>query len=192
MGSDLAFPSVCARCPAALGHSCCEVRPDEKLATLTCADVERVRVETGLAEAAFCEEDWLTEGEALRAEQARPLYAGYFQAAPLRLTLRREGGACVFHQADRGCRLSRQGRPVACLLYPFELWPGGEWSVQMGRFGSLEEARRHPGQACLAVEEADGMDAVLAAFGVTREAIESLGARLREEVLEHGRRARRR
>ena len=168
------------------------MRPDEKLATLTRADVGRIRAETGLAEAAFCEEDWLTEGEALRAERERPLYAGYFKAAPVRLTLRREEGACVFHGPARGCRLSRQARPVACLLYPFELWPGGEWSVQMGRFGSLEEARHHPGQACLAVEEADGMDAVLAAFGVAREGIEALGARLREEVQEHGCRARRR
>ncbi len=168
------------------------MRPDEKLATLTCADLLRIRTQTHLPEAAFCEEDWLTEDEALRAERERPLYAGYFKRAPLRLTLRREEGACVFHQAGRGCRLPRQARPVACLLYPFELWPGGQWSVQMGRFGSLEEARRHPGQACLAVEEADGMDALLAAFGVTREGIESLGARLREEVLEHGCRARRR
>lgn len=184
--------SVCARCPAALGHSCCEVRPDEKLATLTGADLARIRAETQLADSAFCEEDWLTEGEALCAERERPLYAGYFKGAPVRLTLRRERGACLFHQAGRGCRLSRQARPAACLLYPFELWPGGEWSVQMGRFGSVDEARRHPGQACLAVEEADGMDALLAAFGVTREGIEALGARLREEILEHGRRARRR
>jgi len=76
-------------------------------------------------------------------------------------------------------------RPVACRLYPFERWPDGSWSVQVGRYGNLAEARAG-GEACLAVEEAEGLEDVLAAFATTREAVESLGEQLAEEARAHG------
>ena len=40
---------------------------------------------------------------------------------------------------------------------------------------------------CLGVEEAEGMEDVLAAFGTTREPVESLGEQLAEETRDHGR-----
>lgn len=59
-------------------------------------------------------------------------------------------------------------------------------SVQVGRHGDLAEARAGGG-ACLEVEEAGSREDVLAAFGVTREPVELLGARLAEETRAHGR-----
>ncbi len=177
---------VCARCPVLLGTSCCEVKEGEHLATLTRADVERIAAHTGLASRRFLAEEYLSEGEAADYEARRPLYRGYFRRGPVRLTLATRAGACVFHEKERGCGLPADVRPVACRLYPFERWPDGSWSVQMGRYGDLAEARAGGG-ACLAVEEAEGMEEVLAAFGTAREAVELLGEQLAEEARAHGR-----
>jgi Fe-S-cluster containining protein len=95
-------------------------------------------------------------------------------------------GACVFHEQGRGCGLPAEVRPVACRLYPFERWPDGGWSVQLSRYGDLAEARAGGG-ACLAVEEAERMEDVLAAFGTTRAEVEALGERLAEQTRAHGR-----
>lgn len=177
---------VCARCPRVLGGSCCEVKEGEQLATLTRSDVERIRVHTGLAARRFVGEEYLTEAEAADYEARRPLYRGYFRRAPVRWTLLTRAGACVFHSPERGCGLPGEVRPVACRLYPFERWPDGSWSVQMGRYGDLEAARAGGG-ACLGVEEAEGMEGVLEAFGTTREAVETLGGQLSRETEAHGR-----
>lgn len=177
---------VCARCPRVLGASCCEVKEGEQLATLTRSDVERIREHTGLSPKRFTVEEYLTEEEAAGYEERRPLYRGYFLRAPVRLTLAIRAGACVFHERGRGCGLPGDVRPVACRLYPFERWPDGSWSVQMGRYGDLDEARAG-GDACLAVEESTSMDEVLVAFGTTRETVESLGGQLAEEARAHGR-----
>ena len=177
---------VCARCPVVLGGSCCEVKEDEHLATLTRADVERMSAHTRLAPRRFVVEEYLTEEEAVAYEVRRPLYRGYFRKGPVRLTLATRAGACVFHEKGRGCGLPSDVRPVACRLYPFERWPDGSWSVQVSRYGDLAEARAGGG-ACLGVEEAEGMDDVLAAFGTTRESVESLGEQLAEETRDHGR-----
>ena len=56
----------------------------------------------------------------------------------------------------------------------------------MSRYGDLTEARAGGG-ACLGVEEAEGMEDVLAAFSTTRESVELLGAQLEEETDSHGR-----
>ncbi len=177
---------VCARCPAALGASCCEVKEDERLATLTRADVARIAEHTGLSTRRFVVEEGLTEEEAADYEARRPLYRGYFHRRPVRWTLAVRAGACVFHEKGRGCGLPADVRPVACRLYPFERWPDGSWSVQVGRYGDLAEARAG-GSACLAVEEAESMEDVLATFGTTRETVEGLGAQLARETREHGR-----
>ncbi|HZH17845.1 MAG TPA: hypothetical protein VE057_26070 [Archangium sp.] len=177
---------VCARCPVVLGGSCCEVKEDEHLATLTRADVERMTAHTRLAPRRFVAEEYLTEEEAVAYEARRPLYRGYFRKGPVRLTLATRAGACVFHEKGRGCVLPSDVRPVACRLYPFERWPDGSWSVQVSRYGDLAEARAGGG-ACLGVEEAEGMEEVLAAFGTTRESVESLGEQLAEETRDHGR-----
>ncbi|WP_395832807.1 hypothetical protein [Archangium violaceum] len=177
---------VCARCPVVLGTSCCEVKEGEHLATLTRADVERIAAHTRLAPRRFVAEEYFTEEEAAAYEARRPLYRGYFRRAPVRLTLATRAGACVFHEKGRGCGLPGDVRPVACRLYPFERWPDGSWSVQLERYGDLDEARASGG-ACLAVEEAGSMEDVLAAFGTTREAVESLGETLAEETRAHGR-----
>jgi Fe-S-cluster containining protein len=159
----------------------------EQLATLTWADVDRISAATGRPARAFAEVEWLPEEEAQRYESRRPLYAGYFARGPARLTLRRRAEACVFLERGRGCSLGADVRPTACLLYPFELWPDGSWSFQVERFGSLEAARAAAarGSSCLAVEEADSMDAVLTAFSTTREEVSALGERLRGEVRAH-------
>jgi Fe-S-cluster containining protein len=177
---------VCARCPVVLGVSCCEVKEGEHLATLTRADVERIGAHTGLAARRFVAEEAFSEWEAAEYEARRPLYRGYFRRGPVRLTLATRAGACVFHEKGRGCGLPADVRPVACRLYPFERCPDGSWSVQPSRYGDLAEARAGGG-ACLALEEAERMEDVLAAFGTTREAVEALGERLAEETRAHGR-----
>jgi uncharacterized protein len=176
---------VCARCPRVLGTSCCEVKEGEHLATLTRADVERLSAHTGLAARRFVVEEPFSEEEAAGYEARRPSYRGYFRRGPVRLTLATRAGACVFHEQGRGCGLPADVRPVACRLYPFERWPDGSWSVQMGRYGDLAEARAGGG-ACLAVEEAEGMEEVLAAFGTTREEVEALGEQLARQARAHG------
>ena len=92
----------------------------------------------------------------------------------------------MFFDRDGGCTLTAEERPTACRLYPFELWPDGQWSLQVARHGDREEARTS-GAACLAVEEADGMDQVLEAFDTDRAAVEVLGRTLYEEVRQHAR-----
>lgn len=176
---------TCARCPRVLGRSCCEVEDHEQLATLTWADVDRISAATGRPARAFTEVEWLTVDEALTYESRRPLYHGYFARGPARLTLKRRAGACVFLQRGRGCSLEAGVRPTSCLLYPFELWPDGSWSLQVDRFGALEDARVARGSSCLAVEEASSMNGVLGAFSTTREEVVALGERLRGEVRAH-------
>ncbi|MBX5483094.1 MAG: YkgJ family cysteine cluster protein [Myxococcaceae bacterium] len=178
--------SVCARCPKLLGASCCEVKPGEHLATLTRADVARIRDHLRRAAHTFVDEEVLSDAEVRDYEARRPLYRGYFRRGPVRWTLRQHDGACVFHDRARGCVLPVEVRPLACRLYPFEQFPDGSWSVQMGRHGDIAAAQR-AGGACLAVEEATDMDEVLAAFGTTRDEVERLGAELAEAVSEHGR-----
>ncbi|XXF77012.1 YkgJ family cysteine cluster protein [Myxococcaceae bacterium GXIMD 01537] len=176
---------VCARCPRVLGASCCEPREGERLATLTRADVARISEHTGLAARRFVHEEGLTEVEAAEYEARRPLFRGYFHRGPVRLTLAVRAGACVFLDRERGCSLPEETRPVACRLYPFERQADG-WSVTEGRYGDLEAAREGGG-ACLAIEEADGLEALLSAFNTTWEALEALGVRLAQEARAHGR-----
>ncbi|MFZ5472174.1 MAG: hypothetical protein ACOZIN_22310 [Myxococcota bacterium] len=188
--------SVCARCPKVLGSSCCESAEGEALATLTDADLARIAAHTGWAVGRFAEVEWLGLEEARRYEELRPLFRGYFRQGQGRWTLRRvpvgDGRArCVFLHEARGCQLSLEVRPTACLLYPFERYPDGSWSVAVARHGALETAREEGG-ACLAVEEASSMDEVLAAFGLDRARVEALGERLRIEVDSHGKRKRER
>jgi Fe-S-cluster containining protein len=181
---------VCARCPRALGESCCEVQDGERLATLTWSDVDRIAAHTGRAGRSFAELDPLTESLALEYEARRPLYRGYFARGPFRLTLRRRAGACVFLDRARGCRLPPEVRPTACQLYPFELAADGSWTLMVQRFGTLEAARRAPGESCLAVEEARSLDELHRAFGLSNAQVESLAGRLREEVRAHAREVR--
>jgi uncharacterized protein len=185
---------VCARCPRALGRSCCEVAPGEALATLTRADVARIAAHTGFAARRFVEEEGLDEEAAAAYEAGRPLFRGYFRQGPVRLTLQQRpqaGGrsACVFHRPGAGCALPAHVRPIACRLYPFDVFADGTWGVMPGRYGALEAAREGGG-ACLAVEEAPAegdFEALLAAFHATREALAALGAQLAHEARVHGR-----
>ncbi len=178
---------VCARCPKAFGGSCCEVRGDEQLATLTWADADRLAEVTGRAVEEFTEWEWLGEEEAARWARVHWALGAYFGPQTRRLTLRRRAGACVFH-GPQGCSLTAQQRPTACRLYPFEPRAGGEWGLQVDRFGSVAEAAASGEHACLAIEEADSFEALWAAFGTTRESLEALGARQQREANEHRRR----
>ena len=155
------------------------------MATLTHADIARIAEHTRLGTRRFVVEDGLDEEEAQAYESRRPLYRGYFRRGPIRLSLASRAGACVFLDRVQGCVLPSDVRPTACQLYPFEQWADGSWSVAVGRFGNLPEARE-AGGACLAVEEAEAMEGVLATFGRTREEVEALGAQLAAEARAHG------
>ncbi len=183
--------SICARCPRVLGTSCCEVKSHEQLATLTWADADRLQEATGKSVTSFTEFEWLDEGEAARWSQLHPQWDQYFGPSTRRLTLKRKDGACVFH-GPQGCGLTAEQRPTACRLYPFEVRGQGEWGLQVDRFGSVDDAVKSGEHACLAVEESDSFDALWEAFGTSREALEALEQRLREEAREHGRREQRR
>lgn len=177
---------VCARCSGALKVSCCQPLEGESLATLTLTDIARVQDATGWSRRRFVDEEGFSELQAMEYERHRPLYRGYFSRGPVRLTLRPVNGACVFFRKGVGCRLTAAQRPLACRLFPFELWPDGQWSLQVERHGDLEEARAQGG-ACLAVEEATSMEEVLEAMQTTREEVETLGRQLHEEVRSHAR-----
>lgn len=176
----------CARCPKALGRSCCEPGPGDALTTLTRADVARIAAHTGLSERTFTESEWLTEAEAFDYETRRPIFAGYFRAEPRRLTLARRDGACVFHRKERGCTLPASVRPVACRLYPFEPWPDGTVAIVPERHGSLTRARE-AGGACLAVEEAGDLEELFGRFGTSAAQVRALAAALVDEVRAHAR-----
>ena len=78
---------------------------------------------------------------------------------------------------------------LECRLYPFERLADGSWSIRPPRHGELEAAKES-GEACLAVEEADGMEALMRAFAVTPESLRVLVEQLREDVSDHRRRQR--
>lgn len=168
---------VCARCPRALGRSCCEPREGEHLCTLTHADVARIQAETGLAPRRFVVEEPFPHDEQLAYERLRPLYRGYFRARPVRLTLARgPRGACVFHREATGCTLSADARPTACRLYPLEWGAHGDW---------LPAASPHEGE-CLALDEAASLEDVARALGLSGSDLDGLRVRLLEEVHAHG------
>lgn len=177
--------SICARCPRVLGRSCCEVREGESLATLTGPDVDRIAQATGLAPRRFVEVEWLGELEAAQYERERPLFGGYFRHLPRRLTLRTRGGACVFLGAQ-GCTLSADVRPRACRLYPFEPSRDGSIAILPDRQGTLSAAADAP-HACLAVEEAETLEALLASFSLTASELRECADGLAREVAEHAR-----
>lgn len=181
------MPPPCARCPKVLGASCCEPGPEDRLTTLTHADVARIAAHTGRSARSFTEEEWLTAEETFAYETRRPIFAGYFRAAPRRLTLARgPRGACVLHHPERGCTLPSAVRPLACRLYPFEPWPDGTLTVVTERHGELARAAE-AGGACLAVEEAEDLAGLLAAFGLTARKVRALARALMEEVKAHAR-----
>ena len=177
--------SACARCSGHLGRSCCEAQDDEPLATLTRADVERIQRATHRARDGFVAQEVFGEAQARAYEELRPGWRGYFLRGTVRLTLARAGGACVFFRRDRGCTLSPDVRPTACLLYPFEPAEDGDWTLAVEREGSVALALASGEPRCLAVEEADGRGALLRAFGLTQEALQDLARRLRAEVRAH-------
>lgn len=185
---------VCARCPRVHRRSCCEVEEGsgQALATLTRADVERITAATGRPPRAFVGEEWLTAEEALQYERARPVFEGYYRRGPLRWTLQLRGGACVFHQAGRGCSLALDTRPLACRLYPFEPQPDGNFTLLADRVGHEEfppaavVVVAEPEVRCLAVEESESMEALMRAFSVTLERLRGWAAALREESRRHG------
>jgi uncharacterized protein len=175
--------SPCARCAGALGRSCCQPGPGERLATLTATDVARIQSATGWARERFVEHEPLSLEESLAYEARRPGYRGYFRGTTVRWGLRSERGACVFLGA-RGCSLSSETRPTACLLYPFEPSDHG-WTLAVERSGSVELAARSDEARCLAAEEARSRGALLRSFDVDVEGLTALIDRLRAEVKSH-------
>ena len=153
---------------------------------VTRADMARISEYTGLPPRRFTEEEGVSEEGAADFEARWPLYRGYFRRGPVRTLLQARDGACVFFSRSSGGTLPSDVRPIACQLYPFDQWADGSWSLAVGRYGDLALAREQGG-ACLAVEEAESMEDVFAAFGTTRETVEALGAQLARETRSHGR-----
>jgi Fe-S-cluster containining protein len=178
--------SPCSRCAQQLGRSCCQAEAGEPLATLTEADVTRIQAATHLPRKRFVEEEVFEEAQARAYEQLRPGWHGYFRQRPVRLGLARANGACVFFAPGRGCTLSFETRPTACLLYPFEPKQDGGWALAVEREGSVVSARNSGEPRCLAVEEANGRSALLRAFRTSGESLRLLCVRLRAEVHAHG------
>ncbi len=175
--------SPCARCAEALGRSCCQPGPGERLATLTATDVERIRAATGWRRERFVEHEPLSPEEAIAYEARRPGYRGYFRSTTVRWGLRSERGACVFLGA-RGCTLSPGTRPTACLLYPFEPAEHG-WTLAVERSGSVDLAARSGEPRCLAAEEARSRGGILRSFALDVEGLTALIDRLQAEVKSH-------
>jgi Fe-S-cluster containining protein len=176
---------ACARCPKALTASCCEVKPHERLATITWSDVERLRAATGLELDDFAEWEWLDADHVQAWLHVNPVYRGYLGPSPRRLTLKAVGGACVFLDRKSGCTLSRDARPTPCRIYPFE--PGGRLSVD--RFDALEQARANvvkgTAHACLAVQESGSFEELRRALDTSEEEVQLLADRLRTEIRAH-------
>src|SRR5439155_26161776 len=86
--------SPCARCSKTLTASCCEVKPHERLATLTWADIERLEATTGRARDSFVEVDWLDADQAKAWIEVNPSYIGYLGSFSRRLMLKAVHGAC--------------------------------------------------------------------------------------------------
>jgi Fe-S-cluster containining protein len=175
--------SPCARCAKALGRSCCQPGPGERLATLTATDVERIRTATGWRHDRFVEHEPLEAEEAVAYEARRPGYRGYFRTTSVRWGLRAERGACVF-LGNHGCTLSPAPRPTACLLYPFEPGEHG-WTLAVERSGSVELAAHSGEPRCLAVEEARSKGGLLRGFTLDVEGLTALIDRLRAEAQAH-------
>ena len=148
--------------------------PGQRLATLTAADVERIRAATGRAEASFVEREHFTPGEVADYVDVRPLYAGYFHE-PVRLYLRATGGACVFLDRAAGCTLAADSRPAACLLYPFDLDAAGRVTVQ-------------DPDGCRAARGCGSVSELVGAFSTSRRQLVRLGRRVADEARAHGRR----
>jgi Fe-S-cluster containining protein len=175
--------SACARCAEALGRSCCQPGPGERLATLTETDVERIQDATGWRRERFVEHEPLGPEEAAEYEARRPGYRGYFRSTSVRWGLRAERGACVF-LGTHGCSLAPETRPTACLLYPFEPAAHG-WTLAVERSGSVELAARSNEPRCLAAEEARSRGGLLRSFSLDVEGLTALIDRLRAEVQAH-------
>jgi uncharacterized protein len=177
--------SICAQCVRLLGRSCCEVSDDERLATLTLSDIERIE-DAGISRSRFVEEQWLTTEEALEYEDARPAYRGYFRHGPSRLTLRRNGTGCVFLDKKTGCTLDAATRPTACRLYPLEPRALDGPTLVPPRYGDLDAARTSGG--CLAAERATTVRRVARLLGVRQAEVDALSLRLADEIRDHARR----
>lgn len=166
-------PSVCSRCATAMGGVCCQLPKDgqERLATLTLCDIARIREATGLPEHRFVEREEFDPAERLAFEEARPLYRGLFEGL-VRHGLRARRGACVLLEEGVGCQLSEAARPLACLLYPFDLAADGRLTVVSAPH-------------CLALAEASGERDLLRMFATTRELLLRLFERARSEAAAH-------
>ena len=78
-------------------------------------------------------------------------------------------------------------RRVRWLIYITDDASYNQVSLQVERFGSIDEARVSMGLGCLAVEEADSLDELLAAFGRSASDVLALADSIRREVREHSR-----
>lgn len=177
--------NVCARCPKLLGRSCCEVVEGQKLATLTSADVRRISAYLRQRPERFSEVEWLSVGEVATYEAHYPILRGYFASSTGRTTLRAQDGACVLFRPGEGCTLPSDVRPRLCRLYPFEVRAGFVRPL-VARYGSVPDAKAAQ-DGCLAMEEAEDLDALYAAFGTSEAEVKAMSAALGDEAREHGR-----
>ena len=145
--------SPCARCAEALGRSCCQPGPGERLATLTASDVARIQEATGLRRERFVEHEPLSPEEALAYEARRPGLPGVLPADRRALGSPRRAW---------GLRLPRRARVLARRIEPAHRVPAVSLRARRARLDACRGAlrlrgglRRRSGEPrCLAAEEA--------------------------------------
>ncbi len=170
---------ICARCARLRGLVCCQLPADgnERLATLTFSDIERIEAATGMSRRRFCEVEQLDPLERIFYETHRPLYRGLFVGG-VRHGLAAKRGACTFFVKGRGCSLPEEAKPIACKLYPFDFDLAGEVT--------LVDAPH-----CQALAEAEDWRHLLRLFGTSLRKLRRLRREALEEVALHAERLKR-
>lgn len=158
---------VCSRC-AARGPTCCEPTDGVALAPLTLGDIDRIQSATGLSPHEFTTERPIDDEERAALEEQDPVLRGLVRDGQLVSLAKSERGACVFHARDRGCTLSYETRPLLCRRYPI-VRRGSELSVS-------------PGGACLAIEEAADMPALLISLGLSTDVLVEIDRQIRIDL----------
>lgn len=162
-------PHVCVRC-AARGTSCCVSREGVSGPPLTPGDIARIVSRSGMKASEFAVAREVDSIEQQAWEEDDPATRGLVRAGTVR-SLARRGEACIF-LGERGCKLG-DARPLLCQRFP------------LLRVGARVEVK--PGGACLAVEEAPDLPALLVLLGTSRRRLQQLDRQLGRELAGTGR-----
>jgi hypothetical protein len=138
------------------------------LAPLTKGDIDRIMRATGLDRSVFTSERLLDEEEARALERQDPALKGLVGADRRLVSLAKSGAACVFHSRAQGCRLDFESRPLLCRRFPIVRHRQRLWV--------------NPGGACLALEEAADMPALMALLGIDEAGLAAIDRQIRADL----------